>query len=44
MSNGPTEALNLKVKNTKRTARGYRNFDNYRLASCSTMDESATIT
>ena len=27
VSNGPTENLNLKIKNAKRTARGYRNFD-----------------
>jgi transposase len=31
MSNGPTENLNLKIKNTKRVARGYRNFEHYRL-------------
>ena len=31
VSNGPTENLNLKIKNTKRTARGYRNFTHYRL-------------
>jgi len=31
VSNGPTENLNLKIKNTKRVARGYRNFNNYRL-------------
>ena len=31
VSNGPTENLNLKIKNTKRIARGYRSFDNYRL-------------
>jgi transposase len=31
VSNGPTENLNLKIKNTKRVARGYRNFTNYRL-------------
>ena len=31
VSNGPTECLNLKIKNTKRVARGYRNFGNYRL-------------
>ncbi|WP_395729245.1 ISL3 family transposase [Nakamurella sp.] len=31
VSNGPTECLNLKVKNTKRVARGYRSFANYRL-------------
>ena len=31
MSTGPTENLNLKVKNTKRTARGYRNYTHYRL-------------
>ena len=31
VSNGPTECLNLKVKNTKRAARGYRSFANYRL-------------
>ena len=31
VSNGPTENLNLKIKNTKRVARGYRSFSNYRL-------------
>ena len=31
VSNGPTENLNLKIKNTKRAARGYRNLHNYRL-------------
>jgi hypothetical protein len=31
VSNGPTECLNLEVKNTKRAARGYRSFTNYRL-------------
>jgi len=31
VSNGPTENLNLKIKNTKRVARGYRSFTNYRL-------------
>jgi transposase len=31
MSNGPTENLNLKIKNTKRIAPGYRNFTHYRL-------------
>ena len=31
VSNGPTENLNLKIKNTKRAARGYRNFAHYRL-------------
>jgi transposase len=31
VSNGPTENLNLKIKNTQRTARGYRNFTHYRL-------------
>jgi transposase len=31
VSNGPTENLNLKIRNTKRIARGYRNFDHYRL-------------
>jgi Transposase len=30
-SNGPTESLNPKIKNAKRTARGFRNFGNYRL-------------
>lgn len=30
-SNGPTEAVNLGVKNIKRTGRGFRNFTNYRL-------------
>lgn len=31
ITNGPTENLNLKIKNTKRIARGYRNFTHYRL-------------
>lgn len=31
VSNGPTENLNLKIKNTKRVARGFRNFAHYRL-------------
>jgi transposase len=31
VSNGPTENLNLKIKNAKRIARGYRNFTHYRL-------------
>jgi transposase len=31
VSNGPTENLNLKIKNTERIARGYRNFTHYRL-------------
>jgi transposase len=31
VTNGPTETLNLKIKNTKRIARGYRNIDHYRL-------------
>jgi len=31
ITNGPTENLNLKIKNTKRIARGYRNFKHYRL-------------
>jgi len=31
VSNGPTENLNLKIKNTKRAARGYRSLLNYSL-------------
>lgn len=31
VSHGPTESLNLKIKNTKRKARGFRNFATYRL-------------
>jgi transposase len=31
VSNGSTESLDLKIKNTKRKARGFRNFGNYRL-------------
>jgi transposase len=31
VSNGPTEALNLLVEKARRTAHGYRNFNNYRL-------------
>jgi transposase len=30
-SNGPTEAVNLLIKNVKRVGHGFRNFDNYRL-------------
>jgi transposase len=30
-SNGPTEAVNLLIETTRRTAHGFRNFDNYRL-------------
>ncbi len=30
-SNGPTEAVNLTIKNVKRVGRGFRNFQNYRL-------------
>ena len=30
-SNGPTEGLNLSVKQVKRCGRGFRSFDNYRL-------------
>lgn len=30
-SNGPTEATNLVIEKNRRTAHGYRNFDNYRL-------------
>jgi len=30
-SNGPTEAVNLTIKQIKRTGRGFTNFDNYRL-------------
>src|SRR6478735_10445115 len=44
VSNGPTENLNLKIKNTKRIARGYRNFDHYRLRLLLTTDSSAKIT
>ncbi len=30
-SNGPTEGLNLSVKQVKRCGRGFRSFENYRL-------------
>lgn len=30
-SNGPTEAMNLLIKNIKRVGRGFTNFENYRL-------------
>lgn len=30
-SNGPTEAVNLGIETVRRTGRGFRNFDNYRL-------------
>jgi transposase len=29
-SNGPTESANVKIKNVRRAARGFRNADNYR--------------
>jgi Transposase len=31
LSNGPTEAMNLLIKKTKRIGHGFRNFENYRL-------------
>ena len=31
LSNGGTEAINLTIENTRRLARGFRNFANYRL-------------
>jgi transposase len=31
VSNGPTENLNLAIKNTRRKARGFRSFTNYRM-------------
>ncbi len=31
LTNGPTEAVNLLVKKTKRVGHGFRNFENYRL-------------
>ena len=31
ISNGPTEAMNLLIKEVKRTGHGFRNFNNYRL-------------
>ncbi len=46
-SNGPTEAVNLTIKQIKRTARGFRNFDNYRLrlllhcGGCNWQDQPA---
>jgi transposase len=30
-SNGPTEAVNLLIKQVKRVGHGFRNFENYRL-------------
>ncbi|SMF23453.1 transposase, partial [Kocuria marina] len=30
-SNGPTEAVNGVIETMRRVARGFRNFDNYRL-------------
>jgi transposase len=30
-SNGPTEAANLGIETVRRSGRGFRNFDNYRL-------------
>jgi transposase len=30
-SNGPTEAINLLIKNVKRVGHGFRSFPNYRL-------------
>jgi len=46
-SNGPTEAVNLTIKQIKRTGRGFRNFDNYRLrlllhcGGCNWQDQPA---
>jgi transposase len=46
-SNGPTEAVNLSIKQIKRTGRGFRNFDNYRLrlllhcGGCNWQDQPA---
>jgi hypothetical protein len=31
LSNGPIEAINLRIKKIKRIGHGFRNFDNYRL-------------
>jgi transposase len=36
-SNGPTEAVNLLIKKVLRVAHGFRNLDNYRLRSFSTV-------
>jgi transposase len=46
-SNGPTEAVNLSIKQIKRVGRGFRNFDNYRLrlllhcGGCNWQDQPA---
>ncbi|RAX45176.1 ISL3 family transposase, partial [Arthrobacter sp. AQ5-05] len=32
-SNGPTEAINGVIETTRRIARGFRNFENYRIRS-----------
>ena len=45
--NGPTENLSLKIKSTKRIARGHRNFEHYRLRpllnhDCIHKDHSST--
>ena len=46
-SNGPTEAVNLTIKQIKRTGRGFRNFNNYRLrlllhcGGCNWQDQPA---
>jgi transposase len=46
-SNGPTEAMNLLIKNIKRAGCGYRNFHHYRLrllAHCGIAWESRRVT
>ncbi len=45
VSNGPTEAMDLLIKRSKRVGFGFRNFDNYKLrASCCTADSTGTAT
>lgn len=44
VANGPTQSLNPKVKSSKRTAHGSRDFGNYRLRGVSTTAESTTTT
>lgn len=43
VSNGRTENLNLKIKNTKRKARGFRNFPTIGRACFSITAESARL-
>jgi len=40
LSNGPTDGANCMIKRVKRTGCGFKNFNHYRSASCSTPASS----